>query len=101
MRIRRAAAEIEPVSAMASSRSALPGPIAIPEPAKTRIRIGGRLDRERGFVMSHDGRHPWRALRANDVALRHEFRILEYLHQQRAGDEPADMRPHRDARGLA
>src|SRR5882672_2792324 len=49
MPISRAAAEIEPVRAMAASRSALPGPIAITAPIRMRIfgTSGLRIESER------------------------------------------------------
>src|SRR5690349_6999723 len=52
MRIARAAAEIDPVSATARSKSAFPGPIAISEPERMRTRTFGVLSRKRCGVMA-------------------------------------------------
>src|SRR5882672_5952869 len=56
MPISRAAAEIEPVRAMAASRSALPGPIAITAPIRMRIfgTSGLRIESERRMPFAQE-----------------------------------------------
>src|SRR5260221_9725042 len=97
MPISRAAAEIEPVRAMAASRSALPGPIAITAPIRMRIfgTSGLRIESARRTPFAQETGSQYRSEEHTSELQSHSDLVCRLLLEKKKKKSACSIRQHR------